>query len=44
MDSVCKLGDWLEDDLSARFAEMLDFTLARIPEQEKGKEDNDDEQ
>ena len=44
MDSVCKLGDWLEDDLPARFAEMLDFTFARIPEQEKGKEDNDDEQ
>ena len=34
MDAVCKLGDWLEDDLPARFAEMLDFTLARIPEQE----------
>ena len=39
MDAVCKLGDWLEDDLPARFAEMLDFTLARIPEQENGKED-----
>ena len=44
MDAVCKLGDWLEEDLPGRFAEMLDFTLARIPEQEKGKEDNDDEQ
>ena len=44
MDSVCKLGDWLEDDLPGRFAEMLEFTLARIPEQEKGKEDNDHEQ
>ena len=44
MDAVCKLSDWLEEDLPARFAEMLDFTLARIPEQEKGKEDNDDEQ
>ena len=37
MDAVCKLGDWLEEDLPGRFAEMLDFTLARIPEQEKGK-------
>ena len=42
MDSVCKLGDWLEDDLPARFAEMLEFVLERLPEQ--GKEDNDDEQ
>ena len=35
MDSVCKLGDWLEEDLPGRFAEMLDFTLARLPNQEK---------
>ena len=42
MDSVCKLGDWLEDDLPARFAEMLEFVLERLPQQEK--EDNDDEQ
>ncbi len=42
MDSVCKLGDWLEDDLPGRFAEMLDFVLARVPEQEQqGKEDDD---
>ena len=41
MDSVCKLGDWLEEDLLGRFAEMLDFVLERLPEQ--GKEDNDDE-
>ena len=42
MDSVSKLTDWLEDDLPGRFAEMLDFTLARIPEQEQ--EENDHEQ
>ena len=42
MDSVCKLGDWLEDDLPARFAEMLEFVLERLPQQDK--EDNDDEQ
>ena len=42
MEAVSKLTDWLEDDLPARFAEMLDFTLERVPEQ--GKEDNDDEQ
>ena len=39
MDSVCKLADWLEDDLPGRFAEMLDFVLPRLPEQ--GKEDNE---
>ena len=41
MDSVCKLGDWLEEDLPGRFAEMLDFTLERLPNQEK--EVSDDE-
>ena len=43
MDSVCKLADWLEDDLPGRFAEMLDFVLPRLPErqQEQGKEDDD---
>ena len=42
MDAVGTLTDWLEEDLPGRFAEMLDFVLERIPEQEK--EDNDDEQ
>ena len=42
MDSVCKLGDWLEEDLPGRFAEMLDFTLERLPEPEQEQEDNDD--
>ena len=42
IDSVTQLTDWLEEDLPGRFAEMLDFVLERIPEQEK--EDNDDEQ
>ena len=44
MDSVCRLGDWLEEDLPARFAEMLDTVLPRLPEQEQGKEvdDHDD--
>ncbi len=41
MDSVCKLADWLEDDLPGRFAEMLDSVLPLIPEQEQGKEDDD---
>ena len=41
MDSVCTLADWLEDDLHGRFAEMLDFVLPRLPEQqEQGKEDD----
>ena len=39
MDSVSKLTDWLEEDLPGRFAEMLDFTLERLPNQEQ--EDND---
>ena len=42
IDSVCKLSDWLEEDLPARFAEMLDAVLPRVPEQEQqGKEDDD---
>ena len=41
MDSVCRLADWLEEDLPARFAEMLDTVLPRVPEQEQGKEDDD---
>ena len=44
MDSVCKLGDWLEEDLPGRFAEMLDFVLERLPNKKRDKEDNDDEQ
>ncbi len=44
MDSVCKLTDRLEEDLPARFAEMLDFILPRLPEQEQGKEDDDHDQ
>ncbi len=42
MDSVAQLADWLEEDLPGRFAEMLDFTLGRLPKQEQ--EDNDHEQ
>ncbi len=41
MDAVSKLTDWLEEDLPGRFAEMLDFTLERLPNHEK--EANDDE-
>ena len=39
MDSVCKLADWLEEDLPGRFAEMLDFVLERLPEQHQEKEE-----
>ncbi len=42
MDAVGKLADWLEEDLPGRFAEMLEFVLGRLPNQEQ--EDNDDEQ
>ena len=42
MDSVCRQADWLEEDLPGRFAEMLDFVLERLSQQEK--EDNEHEQ
>ena len=35
MDSVSQLAEWLEEDLAARFAEMLDFILGRLPNQEQ---------
>ena len=35
MDSVSKLTDWLEDDLPGRFAEMLEFVLARLPDKQQ---------
>ena len=41
MDSVCDLADRLEEDLPARFAEMLDFILPLLPDQRHGKEDDD---
>ena len=41
MDSVMQLASWLEEDLSGRFAEILDFILERLPEQHK-EENNDD--
>ena len=44
MDSVCKLADWLEDDLPGRFAEMLDFVLPLLPKQEQEQEENDHDQ
>ena len=41
LDSVMQLADWLEEDLPDRFAQMLDFILERLPEQDK--EENDDD-
>ena len=41
IDSVTQLADWLEENLPGRFAEMLDFVLGRLPNQEQ--EENDDE-
>ena len=41
MDSVCRLTDWLEEDLPGRFAEMLDFVLPRIAEQQHEQEESD---
>ncbi len=43
MDAVVKLADWLEGDLSSRFAEMLDFILPRLPEPTTEQEENDDD-
>ena len=42
MEAVGRLTDWLEEDLPGRFAEMLDFVLGRLPNQEK--EDNEHDQ
>ncbi len=44
MDSVFNLADWLEEDLPARFAEMLDFIMPRLPAQQQGKEDDNHDQ
>ena len=41
LDSVYQLADWLEQDLPARFAEMLEFILPRLPNQ--NTEDDDHE-
>ena len=41
MDSVTRLAGWLEEDLPGRFAEMLDFVLPRIPNQEQEENDHD---
>ncbi len=35
MDAVGRLTDWLEEDLPARFAEMLEFVLGRLPQEGK---------
>ena len=43
MDAVLKLADWLEGDLPARFVELLDFILPRIPEPMTPQEENDDD-
>ena len=43
MDSVYELAEWLEDDLPARFAEMLDFILGRLPDPNEHKEEMDHE-
>ena len=43
MDAVYKLADWLEDDLPANFAEMLDFILERLGNSNPTAEENDHE-
>ena len=43
MDAVYKLADWLEDDLPANFAEMLDFILERLGNSNPTTEENDHE-
>ncbi len=40
MNEVCRLAEWLEEDLPGRFAEMLDFVLPRLPQQQEDKEEN----
>ena len=41
MDSVSRLAEWLEEDLPARFAEMLNFILGRLPNQEQEEKDHE---
>ena len=43
IESVNGLADWLEDDLPARFAEMLDFILERLGNSNPTTEENDHE-
>ena len=43
IDSVYQLADWLEEDLSAQFAEMLDFILGRLGIKNQYTEENDHE-
>ena len=43
MDAVYQLAEWLEDDLPARFAEMLDFILERLGNINPTAEENDHE-
>ena len=41
MDAVWELADWLEEDLPARFAWMLDALLPRLPNHKKEESDRD---
>ena len=44
IDSALVLANWLEEDLPGRFAQMLDFILVRLPEQEQQEQEvNDDD-
>ncbi len=43
MDAVYKLADWLEDDLPAHFAEMLEFILERLGNINPTAEENEHE-
>ena len=42
MDAVGTLAGWLEEDLPARFAVLLDAILARLPDLDKEASDHDD--
>ena len=41
MDAVYQLAEWLEEDLPARFAEMLDFMLPRLPKEHTEDKDHE---
>ena len=43
MDSVYQLTEWLEEDLSRHFAEVLDFILGRLGSKNQYTEENDHE-
>ena len=41
MEAVYQLAEWLEEDLPARFAEVLDDVLGRLPNEQTEEKENE---